>query len=60
MMKMHTLSLQLNIGITKRTPVSQFANIRTNGLIAIGLREDDELISVRLTDGKKASYYRYS
>lgn len=40
-------------GITKRTPVSQFANIRTSGLIAIGLREDDELISVRLTDGKK-------
>ncbi len=40
-------------GITKRTPVSQFANIRTNGLIAISLREDDDLISVRLTDGKK-------
>ncbi|MER2108812.1 MAG: DNA gyrase subunit A [Solibacillus sp.] len=40
-------------GVTKRTPVSQFANIRTNGLIAIGLREDDELISVRLTDGTK-------
>ncbi|WP_332650740.1 DNA gyrase subunit A [Lysinibacillus sp. 54212] len=40
-------------GVTKRTPVNHFANIRTNGLIAIGLREDDELISVRLTDGKK-------
>ncbi|MEA0554708.1 DNA gyrase subunit A [Lysinibacillus irui] len=40
-------------GITKRTPVSQFANIRTNGLIAISLREDDDLISVRLTDGHK-------
>ncbi|MGE7998341.1 DNA gyrase subunit A [Lysinibacillus sp. NPDC093190] len=40
-------------GITKRTPVSQFANIRTNGLIAISLREDDDLISVRLTDGVK-------
>ncbi|WP_341301095.1 DNA gyrase subunit A [Lysinibacillus sp. FSL H8-0500] len=40
-------------GITKRTPVSQFANIRTNGLIAISLREDDDLISVRLTDGNK-------
>ena len=40
-------------GITKRTPVAQFANIRTNGLIAIGLREDDDLISVRLTDGTK-------
>ncbi|ALC83207.1 MULTISPECIES: DNA gyrase subunit A [Bacillus] len=40
-------------GISKRTTLSQFANIRNNGLIALGLREDDELISVRLTDGKK-------
>ena len=40
-------------GITKRTSLEQFANIRTNGLIAVGLREDDELISVRLTDGSK-------
>ena len=40
-------------GVTKRTSLAQFANIRTNGLIAISLREDDELISVRLTDGKK-------
>lgn len=40
-------------GVAKRTPVSQFAHIRTNGLIALGLREEDELISVRLTDGKK-------
>ena len=28
-------------------------NIRTNGLIAVNLSEDDELISVRLTDGTK-------
>jgi len=41
------------LGLAKRTSVSQFANIRTSGLIAISLREDDELISVRLTDGKK-------
>ena len=34
-------------------PVAQFANIRTNGLIAITLREDDDLISVHLTDGTK-------
>lgn len=40
-------------GITKRTTLSQFANIRKGGLIALGLREDDELISVRLTDGNK-------
>ncbi|WAA12303.1 DNA gyrase subunit A [Fervidibacillus halotolerans] len=40
-------------GISKRCPLSDFSNIRTNGLIAIHLRESDELISVRLTDGKK-------
>ncbi|MED4453876.1 DNA gyrase subunit A [Metabacillus fastidiosus] len=40
-------------GISKRSPLSQFANIRNNGLIALGLREEDELISVRLTDGSK-------
>ncbi|WP_342567333.1 DNA gyrase subunit A [Psychrobacillus sp. FSL K6-4046] len=40
-------------GVTKRTPVSGFAHIRANGLIAISLREKDELIGVRLTNGKK-------
>ncbi len=42
-----------SLGVTKRTPVSGFAHIRANGLIAISLREEDELIAVRLTDGKK-------
>ncbi|HLQ72924.1 MAG TPA: DNA gyrase subunit A [Bacillota bacterium] len=40
-------------GISKRSALSQFANIRRSGLIAVGLREDDELISVRMTDGNK-------
>ncbi|WP_186576853.1 DNA gyrase subunit A [Aquibacillus kalidii] len=40
-------------GISKRTSLSQFANIRKGGLIALNLRDDDELISVRLTDGTK-------
>lgn len=40
-------------GISKRTPLSSFANIRNNGLIALGLRESDELISVKLTDGER-------
>ncbi|WP_100332698.1 DNA gyrase subunit A [Bacillus xiapuensis] len=38
-------------GIVKRTILTDYANIRTNGLRALNLREDDELISVRLTDG---------
>ncbi|MDQ0351550.1 DNA gyrase subunit A [Alkalibacillus filiformis] len=40
-------------GLSKRTTLEQFANIRRGGLRAINLREDDELISVRLTDGEK-------
>ncbi|ENH98457.1 DNA gyrase subunit A [Gracilibacillus halophilus YIM-C55.5] len=40
-------------GISKRTSLIQFANIRKGGLIALNLRENDELISVRLTDGTK-------
>jgi DNA gyrase subunit A len=40
-------------GISKRSPISSFAHIRNNGLIALGLRDGDELISVRLTDGNK-------
>ncbi|MBD8071228.1 DNA gyrase subunit A [Bacillus sp. PS06] len=40
-------------GISKRSPLSSFANIRTSGLIAVGLRDNDELISVKLTDGTK-------
>ena len=40
-------------GVSKRTPLSSFANIRNNGLIALSLRDEDELISVRLTNGEK-------
>jgi DNA gyrase subunit A len=40
-------------GVIKKTELSEFANIRANGIIAIGVDEGDELISVELTDGKK-------
>ena len=40
-------------GIAKRSALSKFTNIRKGGLIAVHLRDDDELISVRLTDGNK-------
>ncbi len=40
-------------GLAKRTSLSAYANIRTNGLIALNLRENDELISVKLTDNEK-------
>lgn len=38
-------------GVVKRTTLSAFGHIRTNGLIALSLREDDELIGVRKTSG---------
>jgi DNA gyrase subunit A len=40
-------------GIVKRTKISDYQNIRTNGIIALSLRDDDELLCVRLTDGGK-------
>jgi DNA gyrase subunit A len=40
-------------GVIKKTELSEFANIRSNGIIAMGVDEGDELIAVELTDGKK-------
>ena len=40
-------------GTAKRTPVADFANIRANGLIALTLRDEDELIGVRMTTGNE-------
>ena len=40
-------------GIIKKTKLDSFKNIRKNGIIAITLKEDDELISVRKTNGKR-------
>ena len=40
-------------GIVKKTPIRDYANIRKSGLIAINIREDDELIEVKLTDKTK-------
>jgi DNA gyrase subunit A len=40
-------------GMVKKTALSEYASIRSNGLIGIALRDGDELIGVRLTDGKQ-------
>ncbi len=40
-------------GTIKRTELSEFVNLRKSGLIAIVLREDDDLIGVALTDGRR-------
>ena len=39
-------------GVVKRTSVMEFANIRQNGLKALNLKEEDELINVFLTNGQ--------
>lgn len=47
------LLLATKNGIVKKTNREEFKNINKSGLIAIGLREDDELIGVKVTDGNK-------
>ena len=47
------LLLATKNGIVKKTKREEFKNINKSGLIAIGLREDDELIGVRATDGNE-------
>ena len=40
-------------GIVKKTPITDYAHVRKTGLAAINLREDDELIEVKVTDNEK-------
>lgn len=47
------LLLTTKKGIVKKTKREEFKNINKSGLIAIGLREDDELIGVKVTDGSE-------
>ena len=43
-------------GIVKKTDLTQYDSSRKDGLIAINLDEDDELIGIQLTDGKQDIY----
>lgn len=47
----HTLVFVTKNGIVKRVALKEFESIRQKGKIAIHLKEDDELIDVKLTDG---------
>jgi DNA gyrase subunit A len=40
-------------GTVKRTPLKDFCNVMARGIIAIGIDDDDELIGVRITDGRQ-------
>ena len=46
------LTMATKGGLIKKTPLDEFANLRKSGLIAIILREDDDLVDVELTDGE--------
>src|SRR5206468_7395660 len=38
-------------GTVKKTPVKDFSNVMSRGIIAIGIEKEDELVAARLTDG---------
>ena len=40
-------------GTVKKTPLSEFSRPRTSGIIAVDLREDDQLVGVNITDGSR-------
>ena len=49
----HYLVFATKKGIIKKTALSAYSNVRVNGIRAINLDEDDELISTKLSDGKQ-------
>lgn len=48
----HYIMMGTRKGTVKKTMLSLYANVRTNGIIAINLNEDDRLIAAKITDGK--------
>jgi DNA gyrase subunit A len=49
----HYIFFTTRSGLVKKTPLNDYENIRKFGLIAINLREDDQLVGVKLTDGNR-------
>ncbi len=49
----HYLVTATRLGYVKKTDLMAYANIRSSGLIAFALAEDDELVGVAITDGKQ-------
>ena len=43
-------------GVVKKTPLKDFSNVMARGIIAIAIDEDDDLIDVRITDGKQTIF----
>ncbi len=49
----HFLVTATKLGLVKKTDLMAYSNIRSNGLIAVALQEEDELIGVRITNGQQ-------
>ena len=54
--KGHYLFMATKKGLVKKTPLEEYENVRKTGLVAIALRDDDELIEVKTTDNEKRDY----
>ena len=50
-LKNHYIVMCTKQGIVKKTSLEAYSRPRTNGIIAVGIRDDDELLTARLTDG---------
>lgn len=51
--KGHYLFMATKKGLVKKTPITDYENVRKTGLAAIALKDDDELIEVKFTDSTK-------
>jgi DNA gyrase subunit A len=49
----HFVFMATSLGTVKKTPLSAFSRPRASGIIAVDLRDDDRLVGVQLTDGKR-------
>ena len=49
----HYLVLSTKSGLVKKTPLQDYENIRSTGIIAIQLRDDDSIVGVKITDNKR-------
>jgi len=47
----HYIVMATKLGLVKKTDLTLFSRPRTNGIVALTIREEDELISARVTDG---------
>ncbi|HEX7047188.1 MAG TPA: DNA gyrase subunit A [Gammaproteobacteria bacterium] len=56
----HFIFFATTSGTVKKTPLEQFSRPRSNGIIAIDLRDDDRLVGVALTDGKQDVFLQAS